>query len=194
MWRGCPISALFVLVTSAFHLQHPLLFFPCLWFGRDFCTLMPSAGRSMLSRFCFLDRSTSSVIALNMSSTLMFSLADVSKKRMPIWWAKASASLVRTTLRAGSSFLLPTRTRFTTSQFWSISWSHLRKNNSNISSSPPLKILSVTQFFLTFWHWRKTPPRWRRRRRWHRGCRGSRWRWWCGTAPVRPCPRSEASP
>uniref|UniRef100_A0A6B0TW75 Putative secreted protein n=1 Tax=Ixodes ricinus TaxID=34613 RepID=A0A6B0TW75_IXORI len=62
-------------------------------------------------------------MALNISSTLMFSLALVSNSWMPIWSAKRWASSVSTTFRLGSSFLLPTRILLTTSQFCSISCS-----------------------------------------------------------------------
>ena len=45
----------------------------------------------------FLDLSTSSVIALNISSTLMLSLAEVSNSLIPIWSANLLASSVSTT-------------------------------------------------------------------------------------------------
>lgn len=49
------------------------------------------------STLTFLDLSTSSVIALNISSTLMLSLAEVSNNLIPIWSANLLASSVSTT-------------------------------------------------------------------------------------------------
>ena len=109
------------------HLQHELFFlsFPPLgrpWPIRIFCC----PGRSKTSFCAFLELKTRSVIARNISSTLIFSFAEVSKSWMPIWVAKRPASSRKTTRRSGSSHLLPTNTRATSSQFWLISCNHLK--------------------------------------------------------------------
>lgn len=104
-----------------FQLQHLLfrLFFACFFkvilsFCCSFCAL-----RSLCCSTC-------RVMARNISSTLILSLADVSNSSMSIWRAKRCASSVMTTLRSGSSFLLPTNTLLTTSQLFCISSNHLR--------------------------------------------------------------------
>ena len=92
----------------------------------------------------FFDLSTSSVTALNISSTLILSLAEVSNNLIPIWSANLLASSVKTTyfwkkwemmavtwysieptFLSGSSFLFPTKILLTTSQLASISCNHL---------------------------------------------------------------------
>ena len=61
--------------------------------------------------FCsFLVASTWRVMALNISSTFLLSLALVSNSWIPIWLAKRWASSVRTTFRSGISSLFPTIT------------------------------------------------------------------------------------
>ena len=52
---------------------------------------------STISLLTFFDLSTNSVTALNISSTLILSLADVSNSLIPIWSANLLASSVRTT-------------------------------------------------------------------------------------------------
>ena len=61
---------------------------------------------SVRLRLTFLDLSTSSVIALNISSTLMLSFAEVSNNRIPIWSANLLASSVKTTYNSQSYSLL----------------------------------------------------------------------------------------
>ena len=108
-----------------FHLQHEFFFFLSGPLGR-FCVIRMPVSFDWLSRWALLELRTRSVIARNISSTWMFSFADVSNSWMPIWEAKRDASSFNTTLRSGSSHLLPTRTRLTSSQFWLISCSHLK--------------------------------------------------------------------
>ena len=134
------------LLWFCLYLQHLLLGF-AFWFGRPCRPLVRSIfeGSSSLSFWSFLDLRTKVVMDLNISSTLMLSLAEVSKSWIPIWSANLRASSVSTTFTeivkshncficsstflSGSSFLLPTRILLTTSQFASISWSHLEVFN-----------------------------------------------------------------
>lgn len=109
------------------HLQHELFFLSFPPLGRPWPIRILAVGRSSTSFCAFLELKTRSVIARNISSTLIFSFADVSNSWMPIWVAKRPASSRKTTLRSGSSHLLPTKTRATSSQFWLISCNHLQK-------------------------------------------------------------------
>ena len=97
----------------------------------SFTLILPAEFSPSVSRWAFLELRTRFVIARNISSTFIFSLADVSKSWIPIWLAKRDASSFKTTRRSGSSHLLPTRIRLTSSQFWLISWSHLKKHHKN---------------------------------------------------------------
>ena len=98
----------------------------------SFTLILPAEFSPSVSRWAFLELRTRFVIARNISSTFIFSLADVSKSWIPIWLAKRDASSFKTTRRSGSSHLLPTRIRLTSSQFWLISWSHLKKTSQEL--------------------------------------------------------------
>ena len=86
------------LLWFCLYLQHLLLGF-AFWFGRPCRPLVRSIfeGSSSLSFWSFFDLRTKVVMDLNISSTLMLSLAEVSKSWIPIWSANLRASSVRTT-------------------------------------------------------------------------------------------------
>ena len=100
--RGSGKDDLNIISIFRFQLQHLLFFLPL-----DFFKLIVSFCGS----FCALRNlccRTCRVIAMNISSTLILSLADVSNNSISICWANRWASSVITTFRSGSSFLLPT--------------------------------------------------------------------------------------
>ena len=88
------------LLWFCLYLQHLLLGF-AFWFGRPCRPLVRSIfeGSSSRSFWSFFDLRTKVVMDLNISSTLMLSLAEVSKSWIPIWSANLRASSVRTTCK-----------------------------------------------------------------------------------------------
>ena len=77
------------------------------------------------------------------SSTLMFSLALVSNRSMPIWLANCCASSVRTTLLTGSSFLLPTTDKHACIQI----------NHTICNSTCVIIIIITTTMFMVLSSW-----------------------------------------
>ena len=94
------------LLWFCLYLQHLLLGF-AFWFGRPCRPLVRSIfeGSSSLSFWSFFDLRTKVVMDLNISSTLMLSLAEVSKSWIPIWSANLRASSVRTTCKVAVASL-----------------------------------------------------------------------------------------
>ena len=82
------------------YLQHLLLGL-ALWLGRPCRPFVRSIldGSSSRSFWSFFDLRTRVVMDLNISSTLMLSLAEVSNSWIPIWSANLRASSVSTTLK-----------------------------------------------------------------------------------------------